>query len=83
MSQVNKENWENKTEESKEEFKNILFDVNININHSYGGDKMNDENEIWKDVKGYEGLYKVSNKGRVYSFIKNYYSQISGIYICS
>ena len=23
-------------------FKNILFDVNININHSYGGDKMND-----------------------------------------
>lgn len=23
--------------------------------------------EIWKDVKGYEGLYKVSNKGRVKS----------------
>lgn len=23
--------------------------------------------EIWKDVKGYEGLYKVSNKGNVYS----------------
>lgn len=54
-------------------FKNILFDVNININHSYGGDKMNDEIEIWKDVKGYEGLYKVSNKGRVYSFITNRY----------
>ena len=25
------------------------------------------ENEIWKDVAGYEGLYKVSNKGNVYS----------------
>ncbi len=27
---------------------------------------MNKE-EIWKDVVGYEGLYKVSNKGRLYS----------------
>lgn len=27
--------------------------------------------EIWKDVKGYEGLYSVSNKGRVKSHIKN------------
>lgn len=26
------------------------------------------ENEIWKDVKGYEGLYQVSNLGRVKSF---------------
>ena len=25
------------------------------------------ESEIWKDVVGYEGLYKVSNKGNVYS----------------
>lgn len=25
------------------------------------------EQEIWKDVVGYEGLYKVSNKGNVYS----------------
>ena len=25
------------------------------------------EGEIWKDVHGYEGLYKVSNKGNVYS----------------
>lgn len=24
-------------------------------------------NEIWKDIKGYEGLYQVSNKGRVKS----------------
>ena len=49
-------------------FKNILFDVNININHSYGGDKMNDKNEIiWKDISGYEGLYKVSNTGEIYS----------------
>lgn len=27
--------------------------------------------EIWKDVKGYEGLYQVSNKGNVKSFYKN------------
>ena len=26
--------------------------------------------EIWKDVKGYEGLYQISNLGRVRSFIK-------------
>ena len=25
------------------------------------------EGEIWKDVVGYEGLYQVSNKGRVKS----------------
>ena len=25
------------------------------------------ESEVWKDVLGYEGLYKVSNKGDVYS----------------
>ena len=25
------------------------------------------ESEIWKDVVGYEGLYKVSNKGNIYS----------------
>lgn len=24
--------------------------------------------EIWKDIKGYDGLYKVSNLGRVYSY---------------
>lgn len=28
------------------------------------------EKEIWKDVKGYEGIYKVSNHGRVYSYPK-------------
>ena len=28
-------------------------------------------NEIWKDVVGYEGLYKVSNLGNVYSFKRN------------
>lgn len=27
--------------------------------------------EEWKDIKGYEGLYKVSNCGRVYSLISN------------
>lgn len=29
--------------------------------------------EIWKDIEGYEGLYQVSNLGRVKSFLKNKY----------
>ncbi|HHP7503350.1 TPA: NUMOD4 domain-containing protein [Staphylococcus aureus] len=32
------------------------------------------EKEIWKDIKGYEGYYQISNKGRVKSldrFVKN------------
>ena len=28
------------------------------------------KNEIWKDIKGYEGLYQISNLGRVKSLIK-------------
>lgn len=28
------------------------------------------ENEIWKDIKGYEGLYQVSNLGRVKGLLK-------------
>lgn len=28
---------------------------------------INNDNEIWKDIVGYEGLYKISNYGRVYS----------------
>lgn len=28
-----------------------------------------EEKEIWKDIEGYEGLYQVSNLGRVKSFI--------------
>ena len=28
---------------------------------------MSYDNEIWKDIKGYEGLYQVSNLGRVRS----------------
>jgi hypothetical protein len=28
-------------------------------------------NEIWKDIQGYEGLYQVSNHGRVRSFAKD------------
>lgn len=26
---------------------------------------------IWKDIKGYEGLYKISNTGEIYSIISN------------
>ena len=28
--------------------------------------------EIWKDIEGYEGLYQVSNLGRVKSFPKRH-----------
>ena len=27
----------------------------------------NDKNEIWKDIKGFEGLYQISSLGRVKS----------------
>lgn len=27
--------------------------------------------EVWKDIKGYEGRYQISNKGRVYSMRRN------------
>ena len=29
------------------------------------------ENEVWKDIKDYEGLYQVSNLGRIKSFPRN------------
>lgn len=32
---------------------------------------MNNNIEIWKDVQGYEGIYQVSNLGRVKSLHKN------------
>lgn len=35
--------------------------------------------EIWKDIKGYEGLYKISNYGRVESLPKNRYGSKKSI----
>lgn len=32
---------------------------------------MNNNIEVWKDIQGYEGLYQVSNLGRVKSLTKN------------
>lgn len=33
---------------------------------------MNEEKEIiWKDIPGYEGLYKVSNTGKIFSVVTN------------
>ena len=33
---------------------------------------MNEENKIiWKDIPGYEGLYKVSNTGKIFSCVTN------------
>lgn len=34
------------------------------------------EEEIWKDVKGYEGLYQVSNLGRVCSLERQTYDTV-------
>jgi len=38
------------------------------------------ENEIWKDIKGYEGYYMVSNKGRVKSVERKELSNIGKTY---
>ena len=35
-----------------------------------------ENNEIWMDIKGYEGKYKVSNMGRVYSIRSHKYLAI-------
>ena len=32
---------------------------------------MEHQNEIWKDIEGYEGLYQISNHGRLKSFLKD------------
>ena len=32
---------------------------------------LSNQKEIWKDIKGYEGLYMVSNLGNVYSHLSN------------
>jgi hypothetical protein len=37
------------------------------------------ENEEWRDVPGYEGLYQVSNMGRVYSLPKKWISGNGGV----
>lgn len=34
--------------------------------------ELNYLNEIWKDIEGYEGLYQISNYGRLRSFVDNY-----------
>lgn len=41
------------------------------------------EKEIWKDVPGYEGLYKVSNLGRLYSVRKYSRGRVFGGHIMS
>lgn len=37
---------------------------------------MDNQQEIWKDISGYEGLYKVSNLGKVYSVKRNKYMSL-------
>ena len=35
--------------------------------------------EIWKEIKGYEGLYEVSSEGRVRSLIKGNYLSLKNL----
>ena len=35
-------------------------------------------NEIWKDIKGYEGLYQISNTGKVKSLERYVNSKSTG-----
>ena len=48
--------------------------LNNNVDNLYWGDTLEEipslKGEVWKDVVGYEGLYKVSNKGRVISLAR-------------
>lgn len=39
------------------------------------------DNEIWKDCKGYEGLYQVSNKGRVKSLQRIRINHSRGVWV--
>jgi hypothetical protein len=36
--------------------------------------------EIWKDIKGYEGLYRISDCGRVWNVLKNDFAAIQTDY---
>ena len=35
-------------------------------------------NEIWKDIKGFEGIYQISNLGKVKSLSRNYKHNMFG-----
>ena len=37
--------------------------------------------EIWKDIKGYEGLYQISNLGRVKSLSRKHKMKKNGSYM--
>ena len=40
------------------------------------------ENEEWRDIKGYEGLYQVSNYGRVKRVFRQIWDEETGYYRC-
>ena len=41
-----------------------MYDLKIKVKHPYTP-VSNIEDETWRDIKGFEGLYQVSNKGRI------------------
>ena len=52
--------------------KNAVSDFELHRISEFEEDLIVSGREVWKDIEGYEGLYQVSNKGRVKSF---YYSE--------
>lgn len=42
--------------------------------------KSNSSQEIWKDIEGYKGVYKISNKGRVLSLERMVFNKLTGNY---
>lgn len=50
--------------------------MNVNFNklvarNGYKKPNIDYTNEIWKSIKGYEGIYEISNKGRIKTFHNN------------
>ena len=60
-------NKANKLEKQKE-IKKAKYDT---IMSKYNGINASVYGEIWDDIQGYEGLYRISSHGRVYSLISN------------
>ena len=57
------------SEYGSSEYKDMLSELQVALNHHYIENNHHPENilmnEVWKDIKGYEGVYQVSDIGRV------------------
>ena len=64
------------TAREKEVIKNLANEKGLEVSNfiRYLIEQYKKENqllEIWKDIKGYEGIYQVSNTGRIRSLLFN------------